>query len=183
MLTGLGVAWLAGRNAMGRDEQESSTFRDLERLARRVGNQLAWRFADAMEAARVLPPEGWAILGGDVWVVMDDLWLSTTYGFPELLRGSGVYSVFPLLDGTPEVYAWEVEGWGLVPWAEYCAYSGREALRNLQDAEALKPQMAPEVRDKLWYRLTVVTYEDYRRIERSLGQLRVSHPRGDKSTN
>jgi hypothetical protein len=106
---------------MGPDDQESSGFRDLDRLvkrafeelaskhidlqgewepdalkgllpggldkrAKRVGNQLAWQFADAIDASRLLPPEGWAILGGDIWAIMEDGWLSETYGFPELLN-------------------------------------------------------------------------------------------------
>jgi hypothetical protein len=121
----------------------------LSRAFRASNGELAWTKSDAIQAARELVAGGIAVLGGEVWLIM------------EQGRWDGL---IPQANGTvPGVYTWEPRpaSWqASETWNDYCVrmcdYTG-SVLERLSAETDVVPTLRPRIR----YNLTYVSREEY----------------------
>ena len=115
--------------------------RDLETSAHRSANaEYAWRRPDALRAARAVTDSGFAILGGELWLV----------------RGKKIYGVLPQVSGPPGVYHWTCERHEDESWSAFVArsYSETSAAINRFPREG-EVDMPPGA--EIYYNLTWVS--------------------------
>lgn len=111
-------------------ELESSAFRT-------SGGEFAWRRPDAMQATRALAHAGFAILGGELW----------------LIRGGEIFGVLPQHSGPPAVYHWVCERSPSEAWLSFVARSCRESLSAIASLPAEGEVDAPPGAE-VFYNLT-----------------------------
>ena len=114
---------------------------DLEASAHRtLGGEYAWRRPEALRAASALASAGFAILGGELWLV----------------RGNEIWGALPQHAGPPAVYHWESERGPSEPWTVFVERSRSEAFSAINalpaDGEVAAPPGA-----NIYYNLTWVS--------------------------
>ena len=114
---------------------------DLEASAHRtLGGEYAWRRPEALRAASALASAGFAILGGELWLV----------------RGNEIWGALPQHAGPPAVYHWESERGPSEPWTAFVERSRSEAFSAINalpaDGEVAAPPGA-----NIYYNLTWVS--------------------------
>jgi hypothetical protein len=111
---------------------------------RAPNGELAWPRAYVAEAVDALRLGGFAILGGEVWVVID-----------------GKIDAQPRLkDGQTAVISWDTRGRDTKePWARYVARAASETLSAIRSIGA-EDAVAPELRDKVFYNFSFVPAPD-----------------------
>jgi hypothetical protein len=118
--------------------------RELEAAAFRTsGGEYAWRKTDALRAARALADAGYAILGGELWLV----------------RGSEVCGVLPQHSGPSAVYHWKSERKSSESWPDFVARAQSESASAIDalppDGEVNAPSGA-----EVYYNLTWVSEQE-----------------------
>ena len=114
---------------------------DLEAAAfRTLGGEYAWRRGDALRAASAVADRGFALLGGELW----------------LIRGKEVFILLPQHSGPPALYHWECERKSSESWPHFVARARSESLSAIQ---ALPPEGEVEVPvdAEIYYNLTWVS--------------------------
>lgn len=84
---------------------------DLEAAAFRANAEYAWRPQSARRAVNHLAQSGFAILGGELWMVIED----------------AIYPVIPALAGPPIVWTWSCDRQPDEPWLNYVTRSAKAA--------------------------------------------------------
>jgi hypothetical protein len=121
----------------------------LGRAFRAPNGELAWTRSDAIQAAQVLAAGGFAVLGGEAWVTLDN---------------GQLYGLIPQAKGGPDVvWHWEPdppERQRSETWDGFCARTGGHTVAFLEKWNA-EEQATPDVRPRIRYNLTYVSREDY----------------------
>jgi hypothetical protein len=91
---------------------------ELERAAFRCANgEYAWRPQDVPRAVKHLAESGVAILGGELWMVIED----------------AIYPIIPAVTGPPIVWTWSCDRQPDEPWLNYVARSAEAARDATRD--------------------------------------------------
>ncbi len=126
--------------------------RDLRERAVRDGGLPAWELGDAIRVAEAAPGAGLAILGGEVW------WLLDNGGFHNLMPVPGI--------GWGELEEWDLDPITRQPsesWSGYCERSARFTLEMLARLGTTEESLDPRMRSRLRYHLALWTPEWYGR--------------------
>ncbi|MGI4791659.1 MAG: hypothetical protein ACRYFS_22785 [Janthinobacterium lividum] len=123
-----------------------SQLNDLMAKAYRTSyGELAWKRGDAIEAAQALADAGLAILGGEVWYVLED---GTMYGtIPGFVLEGGLGSVFRWVCEPARRRSTET-------WQQFCARAAAYTIEVLVDIDVerrILPGMASSLRYNFGY--------------------------------
>ena len=75
--------------------------------------ELSWQKQDIVEALHAIAKANFAILGGEVWLILKD---------------GGIYGLLPLKNGTPGFYGWDIARLTNEAWASYVSRSESESV-------------------------------------------------------
>ena len=116
----------------------------------KYGNEeYAWLKKDVAEALTALSENGYAMLGGELWIV----------------KYSKIYGLLPCKDGSSGCFHWNTqEKQPNESWSEYC---GRTATESLELISGLNVEscVLPELIDYVYYNLCFVTESEYAELK------------------
>jgi hypothetical protein len=111
--------------------------------------ELAWSRQDAVRAAQLIAGSGWAILGGEAWLIGEN--------------GSWQGAIPDRAGGPDGVWTWAPDPGGLEDgetWEDFCRRCLLYILRVLETIEA-EDSADPSCRDRIRYNLTYVSEHGY----------------------
>jgi hypothetical protein len=134
-----------------------------ERAYRRPNGELAWRPADAVAATEALAAAGYAVLGGEWWVVLPDgtvqPWVPATEGEP-----SGIYAWSVQTVWVPEREGWETYCERAAAYTIAVLLGEEPGSAPLPAVEAAVRQERPDLWPHVWYCLAFVGRDQYEAI-------------------
>jgi hypothetical protein len=110
---------------------------------RSSGGEYAWRRPEALLAARALADAGFAILGGELWLV----------------HNGEIHGVLPQRLGPPAVYHWESKRLPAESWAAFVARSHTESCSAINALPAEAEIEAPPGAE-IYYNLTWLSQDE-----------------------
>jgi hypothetical protein len=122
----------------------------IEAAAYRAQNgELAWRRDDLPAVFKAIADSGQAILGGEVWGILDD----------------ALYGTIPSKDGGSGVWHWDTESRGLQEsWSAYCRRTADESALAVAGMP-IEGKTTDAFRDKLWFNLAYTTESEWSSVQ------------------
>ena len=119
---------------------------DTARNAYRAANgEYAWRREDLSAALHSIAGRGLAVLGGEVWAIIDDQ----------------VLGLIPSAkDEPPGVWSWDTGPRGRQEsWPAYCARTAEESIRTVAEMN-VEREARPDLRNSLYFNVCFVNEDD-----------------------
>jgi hypothetical protein len=109
------------------------------------GDEYAWQRPHIASAIEALTDQGYAILGGEVWIV----------------EGDDILAMPPLRSGGSAVIGWDTADKDIgESWNQFVERTAKESLVAIDSLNA-ENEVLPEVAPKVFYNLTFVTEQEY----------------------
>ncbi len=128
---------------------------ELEKAAHKFTNgEMSWPRPYVGDAIRAIAAAGYALLGADVLMILED---------------GGVFGVLPRISGPPGIYGWTVERLTGEEWTEFVLRSEKESLSAIVDYPDESEIDFPEGA-MLYYNLVWVSQHEFDKLRQKTGK-------------
>ena len=111
--------------------------------------EYSWLKKDVAEALTALSENGYAILGGEAWIV----------------KYRKIYGLLPCKDGSSGCFHWDTQEKQLnESWSEFCGHTAAESLESIRGFDA-ESYVLTELIDYIYYNLCFVTESEYAELK------------------
>ncbi|MCB0642699.1 MAG: hypothetical protein KDC44_13715 [Phaeodactylibacter sp.] len=127
-----------------------------------IAGELAWKREQIFKAIDELFENGFAILGGEVWALVEKSeYASNIPPLTSIDSEKMVLGVIDCKDGKTAVFGWETEKKPTETWAQYVLSTKIEAIRSVEELD-VENEVAPKYKNQIYYHLVFVNEQKYK---------------------